>query len=92
MPKKASALTFEQEPIIDAAALEFMTHRIEELTSLLARMVETTGEITGNGTHAKDRCYDCAKRSNHYTSDGIRRCDCVCHDARDYLTSLANER
>lgn len=92
MPK-AAKLTFEEisQPELKPVDLEFLTKRIEMLTSLLARMLEVNGERTGNGTHAKDRCYDCAKAFNHYVPASQFSCPCVCHEARTYLTQLALE-
>ena len=69
--------------------LEFLTQRVETLTSLLTQLLHVTGQINGNGVHAKNRCYNCANGYNHEVS--LLTCPCVCHEARRYLTQLAME-
>ncbi len=69
--------------------LEFLTQRVEDLTSLLTRLLHTTGQINGNAQHAKNRCYDCALKANHELIH--HGCHCVCHEARQYITKLASE-
>jgi len=69
--------------------VEFMTQRIETLTNLLTRLLHTTGQLNGNAQHAKNRCYDCALRANHELVH--HNCNCVCHEARTYLTQLSSE-
>lgn len=90
MPKPPAKLTFnEPAPEIKPADLEFLTQRIEALTSLLARLIETTSEITASGIRAKNRCYYCSRRYNHNAP--VLTCPCVCHQARNYLSSIASE-
>ena len=74
---------------LQSKELEFLTQRIETLTSLLSRLLLATGQINGNAQHAKNRCYDCALKANHELAH--HGCKCVCHEARQYLTQLASE-
>lgn len=88
---KSAKLTFDEpQPELKPVDLEFLTKRIEVLTSLLSRLVVVTGERTANGTSAKDRCYDCARSNSH--ASATNPCPCVCHEVRKYLTELALER
>ena len=66
---------------------ELLLEQNKNLANLLNQMLITNGVITANGNHAKNRCYDCANRYNHDMS--MITCPCVCHEARRYLTSLA---